>query len=93
MSTAMEKSAIYGRGLTVVLLQLIPKMPDVFTVTSLSNAVLLHTREQLDANGLDLLRRRIKVQMEYMVADKAVKARVIEQEGQTPPYITQYEKL
>jgi hypothetical protein len=91
---APSKSNIYGRGLTVVLLQIIPQLPESFTITSLTNQVLKHTNTSTtDTHALNQLRRRIKTQMEYLIADGNVKSKVIEQEGQTPAYITQYEKI
>jgi hypothetical protein len=91
---APSKSNIYGRGLTVVLLQIVPQLPTLFSITSLTNQVLLHTGfSTTDTNELTQLRRRIKTQMEYLIADGKVKSEVIEQEGQTPAYITQYQKL
>lgn len=78
----------------MVLLQIVPQLPASFTITSLTNQVLLHTGcSTTDTNELTQLRRRIKTQMEYLIADGKVMSKVIEQEGQTPAYITQYQKI
>lgn len=88
----MSKSAVYDRGLMLTLTELVKKMPDIFTITSLTNEVMKIGGETLDARQTSNLRDRIKRQMEYLEANGKVTSKVIEQDGIVPPYITQYTK-
>lgn len=87
-----DKSAIYGRGLLLTLTAILPTMPEQFTITSLMNAVQMRENLSMRGSDADNLRDRIKNQMEYFITVNMVTSEVIDQDGLTPPYITQYTK-
>lgn len=86
------KSSLYDRGLMLNIQLLLPQMPKEFSITAMMNAVMKAADQPLRGRDADLLRDRIKRQMEYFEANGLVSSAVVEQQNQTPPYITIYTK-
>jgi hypothetical protein len=88
----MSKSPIYDRGLMLTLLNIIPQMPDEFTITTLVNRVVSVTDTTMTGRDLANLRERIKRQMEYVATQGDITIEVETNEFECPPMITAYKK-